>query len=180
MMWIRQSILILLLIGSYTVSEKAWAAAPRESQVKAVYLNGYSKFITWPDSIFASADAPFHICVFGENFFDSALDLTVKDEKINQHPVQARYISSQEQISSCQILYISESEKIRLSAILETANAYPILTVSDIENFVQQGGMIQFYLRGNKVRFFIDPVSLRQNGLEPNANLLRISDVVGR
>jgi hypothetical protein len=178
-MGIKRSIAALLLVGGYVLSGASWAA-PRESQVKAVYLNGYGKFVTWPDSVFASETAPFNICVIGESPFGNALDLTVKDEKINKHPVQAQYISRQDQIPNCQILYVSESEEIRLANILEVTNAYPILTVSDINEFVQQGGMVQFYLRGNKVRFLIDPATLRQFGLEPNANLLRISDVVGR
>ena len=177
-MRIKHTIAALLLVGS-TLSWDAWAA-PRETQVKAVYLNGYTKFITWPDATFPSEDTPFRICVLGENPFGNSLDLTVKDEKINNRPVQAEYITRQEEIPSCQILYISESENIRLAAIIETANAHPILTVSDVDNFVPQGGMIQFYLRNNKVRFLIDPATLRQMGLEPNANLLRISDVVGR
>ncbi len=151
---------------------------PKESQVKAVYLNGYAKFIKWPSSTFSSADAPFRICVFGESPFGNALNLTVANETLHGRQVQAEYIASQDQIPLCQILYISDSEQIRLETILATAQQYPVLTVSDLDNFVQKGGMIQFYAKGNTVRFFIDPATLREKGLEPNANLLRIADVV--
>jgi hypothetical protein len=151
---------------------------PNESQVKAVYLNGYAKFIKWPDHAFSHPDTPFRICVFGENPFGNALNLAVKGETISGRTMQADYIASQEQISLCQILYISDSEQIRLETILATAQQYPVLTISDLDNFVPKGGMIQFYARGNTIRFLIDPTTLRESGLEPNANLLRIADVV--
>ncbi len=175
----KRRLAALLLLGGCVWSSIS-GAAPSAFQVKAVFLNGYAKFITWPAAAFASADTPFQICVFGENPFNTALDLVIVGETFNQRPVRAAYIQNQEQIAACQILYISDSAHIRVDAILETAKAYPILTVSDLDNFVQQGGMIQFYIRNNRVRFFIDPVTLREAGLEPNANLLRVSDIVAR
>ncbi len=153
-------------------------ATPKEHQVKAVFLNGFSKFITWPEKLFTTPEQAFHICVFGENPFQKALDLAVAHEKWNGRSVQIDYIQQQQQIPHCQILYISASESIRLEAILATASLHPVLTVSDLDNFVKQGGMIQFYLRKNRIRFFIEPTSMREVGLRANANLLRVADIV--
>jgi hypothetical protein len=167
---------LLCLLGG--AAPYAATPAPKESQVKAVYLNGYAKFIRWPENAFASEDAPFRICVLGENSFGNALNLTVAGETLHGRAVQAEYIASQAHIPTCQILYISDSEQLRLDAILSVTQQYPVLTVSDLDDFVQKGGMIQFYTRGNTIRFLIDPATLREAGLEPNANLLRIADVV--
>ncbi|MDM8547160.1 YfiR family protein [Candidatus Venteria ishoeyi] len=154
--------------------------APRESQVKAVYLNGYSKFIAWPASAFSDKNSPFRICIFGENPFGRSLELAVANETVKNRPVQAMYLNVLEQVSQCQILYVSDSEKIRLNTILDKTRQYPILTVGNLKNFVFKGGMIQFYNHNNHISFMIDPATLREAGLEPNANLLRISEVVKR
>jgi hypothetical protein len=176
-MMIRPPLIGVVCALALTCVTNAWAN-PRESQVKAVYLNGYSKFINWPNNAFAAETSPFMICVFGDNPFGNALQLAVANETVKGRPVQALDIISLDDIPQCHILYISESERIRFPSILEKAQHYPVLTVSDVDNFVVKGGMVQFYSRDKRVRFLIDPASVRQVGLEPNAHLLRISDIV--
>ena len=105
------------------------------------------------------------------------MKLATANENVEGHQVVSKQIFNINELTACQIVYINASEKTRLRAILALLKDKPVLTVSDMESFVIKGGMVQFYNRQNKVRFLIDPTTVREAGLEPNANLLRIADV---
>src|SRR5262245_52584440 len=62
-----------LIVALLLVSPGA-SAALSEHRVKAVFLFNFSKFVEWPPSAFAAADAPFVIGVFGRDPFGNDLD----------------------------------------------------------------------------------------------------------
>lgn len=149
-----------------------------EIQVKAVYLFNFAKFVTWPDEIFANAEESFHICVLGDDPFGEKLDLAVKNEKVKKRPILLQRLHELSTNNTCHALFISRSEQLRLTTIFTYTQQRPILTVSDMEDFVLQGGMIQLYSRDNKVRFFIDPQTLREAKLVPSARLLQLANII--
>jgi hypothetical protein len=75
-------------------------------------------------------------------------------------------------------LFISSSEQKQLASILAAVKSQAILTVSDMEDFVTRGGMIQFYTIDNTVRFLIDPITVRDANLTMSARLLQIAKIV--
>jgi YfiR/HmsC-like len=150
---------------------------PTQYEVEAAYLFDFGKFIAWPG---AHSDAPFVICVLGQDPFGPILDRTVLGEKLNGRQVQDRRITRPQDATGCSILYISSSESGRLSKILSTVQEAPVLTVSDILDFVQQGGMIQFVLRDGRVRFEVNLAPTQKNGLSMSSELLKVAVEVRR
>ena len=51
--------------------------------------------------------------------------------------------------------------------------------MSETAGFAQRGGMINFYLVGNKVRFEINPAAAREEGLRLSSQLLSVGKIVG-
>jgi hypothetical protein len=167
--------IITVLVGSLTYA--AVLLTPKEYQVKAVYLFNFSKFIKWPSSAFNSSRTPIRICVLGKNPFDD-FDKLVQGKRVQKRRVTVEHLHDYRQANRCHILFVSKSEKGNQAAILAYTQQYPILTVSDIRNFVVRGGMIQFYIRGRKVRFMIDPDTVKERGIRASANLLRVARIV--
>jgi hypothetical protein len=170
-------IVILLTIGKINA---AGLPVAEEYQVKAVFLFNFSSFITWPAAAFTSSNAPFLICILGQDPFQTELDLTVEGEKIAGRPVMVRRMDTLNEINACQILFVSQSQSNQLTNILTYLKYQhrPILTVSDIEGFVKQGGLIEFFKHGKKVRFMIDHEAAKKTGLSVSGNLLSIAEVV--
>lgn len=161
----------------------SYADSPQigEYQLKAVYLYNFTKFVTWPATVFTSPDAPFQICVLGEDLFRGLLEAAVKDEKVKGREVITQQIDDMEMIKECHILFISRSEQSHLANILNLAKSNYTLTVSDIEDFIPQGGMIQFYRQDdNKIRFAIDLKILDTVGLKASSELLKLAKVIRR
>jgi len=152
--------------------------APSEYQVKAAFLFNFGKFVEWPQSSFASPQAPFWVCVLGEDPFGSSLDDTLRAKAIDGHPVSVTRIKGATSARGCQIVFVSASEKARLPAILGSLRGWNALVVGESEGFAAAGGGIQFLLEENRVRFAINPDAIRRAGLQASSRLLALAKIV--
>jgi len=153
---------------------------PSQYQVKAAYLLNFGKFVEWPAKPGTASDEPFHICVLGKDPFGTSLDAALAGETINRAPLAARRIAKPQDAAACRILFISTSEQESLKSVLQSLEKIPVLTVSDIAQFVRQGGMIQFVFSGNRVRFDVNLVAARAAGLNLSSELLKVALSVKR
>jgi hypothetical protein len=167
-----------LLLAALTSAQEV---RPTDYQVKAEYLSNFGRFVKkWGNRAVASADEPFNICVLGQDPFGPALDAAVKGEDIIGSPMTAKRIAHAQEASSCRVLFISSSEQSQMSAILATVGAMPVLTVSDSPAFLKNGGIIQFILDSERVKFEISLVSADRAGLVLSSDLLKVARGVRR
>ena len=157
---------------------------PAEYQVKAVYLYNFGRFIEWPAAAPTRESAPnddtFAICVLGHDPFGHALDDTLAGEVIDKRKLIAKRISNSRDAIGCRILFVSSSETGHLSEILPSLENTGILTVSDMSGFTANGGMIQFVLKDNKVRFEVNLTATKQAGLTLSSQLLKVAtNIIG-
>jgi uncharacterized protein DUF4154 len=180
----RMWLLLLVIIASsctlWPIPEAASASQmPSQYDVEAAYLFNFGKFITWPASA-GTQNKPLTICVIGEDPFGPSLDHIVSGEKIDGRTVVDKKLSSADEALSCSILYISPSEANRLARILSVVKDAPVLTVSDIPEFADHGGMIQFVLHENRVRFVVNLGPTQRDGLALSSELLKVALSVKR
>jgi hypothetical protein len=166
----------LLLAGTV-----APAAEPvsKEYQIKAVFLFNLVQFVHWPDSAFATPESPLEIGILGENPFGSALDDVVHGEAIGKRQIVVRYARRLEALPTCQALFVASSERDRLDDIFNRIGMRPVLIVGDIPGFAEHGGVVGFYLDGNRVRFEINLAAAQRRGLKPSAQLLSLARIAG-
>jgi uncharacterized protein DUF4154 len=151
------------------------AAAPTEYEVKAAYLYNFGRFVQWPAKATALRGDSFSICVLGEDPFGPILNATIAGETIDGKNVVAKQISAPQQAANCRILFISSSEDRRLKEILAELDKASVLTVGDMPQFARRGGMVQFVLDGNKVRFEVNLPSAERAGLTLSSQLLKLA-----
>ncbi len=171
-------VLLLGLIWSPAASARAQEAATGEYQIKAVFLFNFAQFVQWPQTAFATDESPIVIGVLGEDPFASALDDTVRGERVNQRPLLVRRFRHVHEITDCHILFISRSENARLGEILLGLRNRSILTVGDIDGFSQRGGMIRFVTENKKLRLRINLEAAKAAHLTISSQLLRPADIV--
>ena len=156
----------------------AQRSSPSEYEVKAAYLYDFGKFVTWPAK--AATGDEFPICVLGEDPFGAAFDATIAGETINGKKVMVNRIAKPQEAVSCRILFISASEERQLKEILATLDKTSVLTVSDISQFTRRGGMIQFVIDANRVRFEVNVTTAERAGLTLSSQLLKVAINVRR
>ena len=167
-----------LLMATALLSAPIQSAPLPEYQVKAALLYKLSKFIYWPEDTFPdTGDTFLNICVLGKDPFGTALDALTR-KSIRSHEVIVKRAQQATDLAGCQVAFISSSEHRNLGAILRTLRQQPILLVSDIKQFAQQGGMINLITVKNKIRFEINPETAAQARLKISAQLLELATIV--
>jgi len=154
------------------------AENPGEYQVKAVFVFNFSRFVEWPPQTFSTPSQPFAICILGDDPFAGKLDEAVRGEQVNQHPLLVRHLRNVREADECQILYIDRSERADLQHILGALDHRSTLTISELNDAAERGGMIQFLTENNRIRLRINVESARAAGLTISSKLLRPADIV--
>ena len=167
-----------LLLASFLglgLPARAQDAAPSEYQLKAAFVFNFAKFVEWPPEAFSTPASNFIIGIIGDTPFEDFLARAVEKKTINGHPFQFKQCKTLSELKSCHILFVSLSERKRLAEILRAVRGASVLTVSEVENFLPAGGMIQFLMEGNKVRFAINDAAAKQAGLRISYKLLSLA-----
>lgn len=148
---------------------------PSEYQIKAAFLYNFAKFVEWPAKAFAEPTSPLVIGVLGKNVFDGDLDRAIHGKTINGHPLEFKEFHSVADATNCQILFISSSEKNHFQKILDGLHGVSVLTVSETDHFIEDGGMINLVIVEKKVRFQINNEAAKQAGLTISSKLLTLA-----
>ncbi|MGH9736900.1 MAG: YfiR family protein [Candidatus Acidiferrales bacterium] len=171
--------LVLVAVANILpVRVQAQQTRPTESQVEAIYLFNFSRFIEWPASPATTSAATFSLCVLGEDPFGTFLDATLAGESVSGKNIVAKRISKPEDALDCRILFVSASEQDHLKELFEVLAKKSVLTVSDIPRFAERGGMIEFVVDKDKVRFEINLTSATDAGLTLSSDLLKVAVAV--
>ncbi len=147
-----------------------------EYEVKAEFLERFTRFIDWPAS--TEPGGRFVIGVVGRNPFNGYLERIAAERKIKGRPVEIRYLTDGQSLDACQIVFISGSEREHLRKILARTATRPILTVGDSEGFATAGVLINFYNAGDTVRFEVNDAAVERSGLHVSSKLLKLARLV--
>jgi hypothetical protein len=175
----RRELIALLVSLATSTRCGAYAAAPSEYEVKAVFLFNFSQFVSWPPAAFDRSDAPMVIAVLGTDPFGRELDAIVKGERVGAHPLEVRRYRHVSEIKDCHILFIDRSEAAELGEIVQTLRGRSILTVSDIDDATRAGVMIGLVTQSDRIRLRINVAAARAGGLTISSKLLRPAQIVG-
>jgi hypothetical protein len=173
--WLVASMMILFSAGP---EASAQTAISREYEIKAVFLFNFAQFVNWPPEAAASPQAPLIIGVLGDDPFDGYLDDTVRGEKLNDRPFVVQRYRRVEDIDGCQVLFIGRTSPDQMLRILAALKGRSILTVGDTEGFAEDGGIIRFVTKNNRIRFRINVDAAQAAHLVISSKLLRLAEVV--
>jgi hypothetical protein len=151
--------------------------------VKAAYLVNFIRFIEWP-SLPPGDNAPFVIGVSGNRELEDYLWKVTEGKLLHDRKVRILRLVTPSDATDCQLIYInptpSRAEAVHLSAeeCLQAVRGKPILTVSQDDDFLRKGGIINFYTDGKNLRFEIAQDVATAVGLQPSSKLLALARIV--
>ncbi|MCB1679698.1 MAG: YfiR family protein [Halioglobus sp.] len=145
-----------------------------EAAMVAAYLFNFGRFVHWPDSAFASADAPLQFCLYGETQLDDHLD-SLRGKRIRRRTVAVQRLQRGDATTHCHLLFISASERLYLSPLLRAQRGLPVLTVSEIEDFASDGGVIGLLSDNRRLAFEINTGSAADARLSVSSQLLKLA-----
>jgi hypothetical protein len=172
---VKTVILLFSLIFFFIGFKCEAQSPPSEYQIKAAFIYNFARFIEWPTQAFADTTSPMVIGVLGENVFGDSLKQSIENKSIKGHPLQFKQFGSVEEATNCHVLFISASEKSRYSKILTQFKGTSVLTVSEADSFISDGGMINLVIVEDKVRFQINNDAAKKSGLIISSKLLSLA-----
>ncbi len=169
-----------LLLLTFVVSFSFFASSQTNVYVmKAVYLEKFSRFITWPDECeMDDISKPFLIGVIGKTQLHKNLEQIYAVQKINNKRVEIRKVSELYQIKDLHILVIAESERKNLPNILALTEELPVLTIGDSPSFGEKGVLINFFEDKNRLKFEINESAVLKSPLQMSFYLLNSAQII--
>lgn len=164
--------LTLLTAGeSLQAVSQSHHAAPgfTESEIKAAFIVNLFSFIEWPAN-----SKPALLCVTQNNATAAAVRALLEARAGLNIRVQL-YEETAEGFSGCDAVFIPRGS---LVAPFAPRADQPVLTVSDMEGFAEQGGMIEFERRPSRVGLVINNDELEASGFTVSSRLLSLARVV--
>ncbi len=175
-LWPLLALACLGQVAPGPVRAAADSGATVEARVKAAFLLSFVAFVDWPVHAFASESEPVRIAILGADPFGDELEQLLHRERVHGRTFEIRRITTPVPPPDCHLLFIANSEAPRLERILSATQGRPILTVSSLPRFVEQGGMIQFVTQRARIRFRINAEAAGAAGLSLSSKLLRLSE----
>ena len=167
--------ILLMTVSIVSVAAFADDTGPtRADQMKAASIVKFARYIHWSDAESDSNDrANKSICILGKDPYNGALQALQDSANIT-----VRQLDNIDQTTGCRMLVIGESEPGRLDQVLRALEGQKMVTISEINGFTDQGGMIRLYAENNRIRFDINQGAARDVQLRFDLRLTRLATTV--
>ncbi|MCB1836379.1 MAG: YfiR family protein [Alcanivoracaceae bacterium] len=163
---------VLLLVAAVSPADE------RAGEIKAAFIYNFAKFVEWPASSFASGNAPLHVCAL--DVVTEQTPLPLLDGRVAQGRV-IRMVRLQDlsTVDQCHILYVPvTTQASRRVALVEALARRAVLTISEDEAFIDQGGMVSLFVDDDRVRFSVNLKLAQATGLKISARMLQLAQEV--
>lgn len=151
----------------------------REYTIKASLILKFTDFLKWPNENSNKEDPEtYHLCLVGKNPFGKIF-AQAKEEGILQKNISLRKALPDKSLKGCDIVFLKGRNLKKLKQVLKFSKNYPTVVISESEGFGESGAGINFIKRKNKIRFEINRMALKSQGIKISSYLLNLAIIVG-
>jgi hypothetical protein len=168
---------LLLLPGMGLLASRApGQAEPANTgySIKAAFIYNFAIYIDWPAELLKTREEPFVVGVVGSDAFAELLRRTLAEKTVRGHRFMVKRGGTAKSIKDCHIVFFS-AETPDLATALSLLGSTPTLTVGESAAFADAGGMINFLVDDNKLRFDVNTEAGRRANLIMSSRLLSLA-----
>ncbi len=170
-------VLAVTAVCMTTIVRISAAEPDRESQIKAGFLYKFLLFTEWPETASEGTETTITIGILGKDPFGESFR-PVEGKSIGGRTLAIKRFEKgapPELLHQCRLLFISASLKDSMEEILKSLNGHPVLTVSEVDDFIRLDGMVNLLTEENRVVFEINRVAAERVGIKFRSKLLRVA-----
>lgn len=168
----------LLILAALLFGVRAEAQSPmNESQVKAMFVYNFLKFVEWPAVSHQTGD-PFVVLIIGDGPTADATEQFLESKTIGDQKVSVRRTRWDQPVDGARAAFVLESDGKKLRRILDAAASAGVLTIGEGESFTERGGVIALLVEDRKVRFDVDTTAAQVARLRVSSKLLALTHAV--
>lgn len=144
----------------------------KNERVKVAFVWNFMLYTNWSVDI----GDKLNLCLLGDVSFINFVDL-IKNKPIKGRLLEVKHLKNIEStFDECQVIFVADSlSQTELGKFLVRINNKPILTISSMEGFASQGGMINLIQVKNKRKFEINLGSATSAGIKFSSKMLKLS-----
>lgn len=163
----------IVLLGCLSSIDSCASEVTKEDKVKAAIIYKLTKFITWPEK-----KQTLTLCIIGSGAINSEL------LKINHKFSMGRKFSVTRQNPKapldklCDLVYIHNTKVSDTQEVLNILGNKSVLTISDSDQFVYQGGVIGLFRTGSRIQFAISKSAAKNAHISISSQLMGLAKVV--
>jgi len=146
-----------------------------EYRAKANYLANFPSFVEWPQEAWPQGKASFLVCVFGEFSFGTSLAEITRGATVHDRRIEIRWIRKPQELSACQILFVSRSEQKRYTQALDAVRGRMVFTVGETPEFLDAGGILSFSGQQGTIQFDVNLEAANKAHLKISSRLLALA-----
>ena len=180
-MRILRYIAALSICAALAVAAQAQNAGTSDSSeylIKAGFTYNFAKLMDWPANAFPQPNSPIVIGILGMDPFGGTLDQVLQGKQANGRDFVVKHLKWGQEFKDCDILFISSSEVTHVDEVLRAVHGMPILTIGEMPGFAQHGGIINFIVEDNRVRFEVNVDAAKQANINISSRLLSLAKIV--
>lgn len=175
----RSIIKRLLVLATLLFCVRVEAQSPMgESQVKAMFVYNFLKFVEWPVDTSLGARDPFVVVIIGDGATADATERFLESRAVGERPLFVRRARWDQSLAGVRAAFVVERDPKKLHRVLGAAAAAGVLTIGEGESFTTSGGVIGLLVLDRKVRFDVDTTAAQHAGLRISSKLLALTRAV--
>lgn len=171
--------LLILFCSCLLFIQPLQAAEEDTHQAIALFLYNFANYVDWPDDAFRSKNETLNMCVVGKARFVPYLD-AFEGALIRKRRLTIVKLPQLNLDKRCHMLFLDDEEKKMIENIQVIHMSDFVLSISDDDNFVEDGGVVSVYAREEAVQFDVNLGQALRNGLYISSDLLGIARSVKR
>lgn len=149
-----------------------------ERSVKAAFLYKFLMYAEFPASAFADPAAPLVIGVAGADDMAREVARQVAGRTVNRRPVLVRTLREGEATDGLHLLFVGGTDAGRLARMVRPGQAASVLIVTEAENGLEYGSVINFRIVAERVRFDVSLDAADKNNIKLSSRLLTVANHV--
>lgn len=166
-------VLAVLVCTPVQAAEKAQS----EYFVKAALVYNFARFTEWPHEAFATDQTTFRIAVYGDENLTKAF-AEIEGRAIADRKIEIVHLEQPQDVVDFQLLFLANTERGKWPQILAALNGDAVLTIGEMNGFLEAGGMMNLHMVEKKIRFQVNLNHARDKKLTISSRILKLATEV--
>lgn len=138
----------------------------------SLYVYNFMKYIEWPEE---ESKGDFIIAIIGDSQISDELKILAANKKLKGRKIVFKSFKTVEDITFCNLLYVSSSKSSSIKAINQKFVNKPVLIVGEREGTVYKGAALSFVTTDeDELRFDINKKEFENHKLKISSSLIKL------
>jgi hypothetical protein len=170
----KLSYLLFLILTNSVCAIAGIQTEAEEYTLKAAFIYNFTNFVEWS----SSSEEQFVIGVLGNSLIAEPLEEIARTKMVRNKKIVIREFSSPDEITPCDILFVSKNSPFALEEIISSSIVKKTLVICEKRGAAVAGACINFVVVNDKLKFETNLNSINAAGLKVSSQLLKLAIVV--